>query len=211
MPHIRTSSTAPTSTFIVECSEATWRAAKLDAMSESQTCGWLEEVFREALEGERLLTKNFVKWLNFPLVRNANAGTVTTSCCSEMRCTRRISRSVRGRSSRSRMRSSSPRPSHARAHRARRCRCSRRCGGREWSSTSRRRLDSLRWFEDMARLHPPRPAAVCRGSHDAQQACRLREAEAAGPRLRRAGYCGGSLPDRGSVNSKLQTSNSRES
>ena len=59
-----------TSTFIVECSEATWRAAKLDAMSESQTCGWLEEVFREALEGERLLTKNFVKWLNFPLVRN---------------------------------------------------------------------------------------------------------------------------------------------
>ena len=59
-----------TSTFIVECSEATWRAAKLDTMSESQTCGWLEEVFREHLEGEPLLTKNFVKWLNFPLVRN---------------------------------------------------------------------------------------------------------------------------------------------
>ena len=59
-----------TSTFIVECSEATWRAAKLDTMSESQTCTWLEGVFRESLDGERLLTKNFVKWLNFPLVRN---------------------------------------------------------------------------------------------------------------------------------------------
>ena len=61
-----------TSTFIVECSEATWRAAKLDTMTEAQTCGWLENIFRESLEGERLLTKNFVKWLNFPLVRNVN-------------------------------------------------------------------------------------------------------------------------------------------
>ena len=61
-----------TSTFIVECSEATWRAAKLDTMTEAETCGWLENIFRESLEGERLLTKNFVKWLNFPLVRNVN-------------------------------------------------------------------------------------------------------------------------------------------
>lgn len=59
------------STFIVECSETTWRAAGLDAMSEPETCAWLEEVFREHLDGEPLLTKNFVKWSNFPLVRNA--------------------------------------------------------------------------------------------------------------------------------------------
>jgi anthraniloyl-CoA monooxygenase len=61
---------AATSTFIVECSEATWRAAKLDALSESETCAWLEGIFRDHLDGQPLLTKNFVKWLNFPLVRN---------------------------------------------------------------------------------------------------------------------------------------------
>ena len=60
-----------TSTFIVECSEATWRAARLDAMDEVETCAWLEEIFRDHLDGQPLLTKNFVKWLNFPLVRNA--------------------------------------------------------------------------------------------------------------------------------------------
>jgi anthraniloyl-CoA monooxygenase len=59
-----------TSTFIVECSEATWRAAGLDAMSEPGTCAWLEDVFCDHLDGQPLLTKNFVKWLNFPLVRN---------------------------------------------------------------------------------------------------------------------------------------------
>jgi anthraniloyl-CoA monooxygenase len=59
-----------TSTFIVECSEATWRAAKLDALNDAETCAWLEDVFREHLDGQPLLTKNFVKWLNFPLVRN---------------------------------------------------------------------------------------------------------------------------------------------
>ena len=58
------------STFIVECSETTWRAAGLDSMSEPETCAWLEEVFREHLDGQPLLTKNFVKWWNFPLVRN---------------------------------------------------------------------------------------------------------------------------------------------
>ena len=59
-----------TSTFIVECSEATWRAAGMDTMGEAETCAWLEGVFRDHLDGQPLLTKNFVKWLNFPLVRN---------------------------------------------------------------------------------------------------------------------------------------------
>ena len=58
------------STFIVECSETTWRTAGLDTMGEAATRAWLEDVFREHLDGQPLLTKNFVKWLNFPLVRN---------------------------------------------------------------------------------------------------------------------------------------------
>src|SRR5688500_5231700 len=50
------------STFIVECSEPTWRAAGLDEMEESQTTEFLEGVFSDHLDGEPLLTKNFVKW-----------------------------------------------------------------------------------------------------------------------------------------------------
>ena len=63
---------AGTSTFIVECSEQTWRTAGLDGKDERETCSWLEAVFHEHLDGRPLLTKNFVKWLNFPLVRNAH-------------------------------------------------------------------------------------------------------------------------------------------
>jgi anthraniloyl-CoA monooxygenase len=59
-----------TSTFIVECSDETWRTADFEGMSESETCAFLEDVFREHLDGQPLLTKNFVKWRNFPLVRN---------------------------------------------------------------------------------------------------------------------------------------------
>jgi anthraniloyl-CoA monooxygenase len=59
-----------TSTFIVECTEATWRAARLEQMTETETCRFLEAVFDKHLEGQPLLTRNFVKWLNFPLVRN---------------------------------------------------------------------------------------------------------------------------------------------
>jgi len=59
-----------TSTFIVECSETTWRAAGLDRMSGEQMTAFLEDVFRDHLDGQPLLTKDFVKWLNFPLVRN---------------------------------------------------------------------------------------------------------------------------------------------
>ncbi len=60
-----------TSTFIVECAEATWTAAGLNRMSEGETCRFLEDVFAVHLDGEPLLTNNFVRWLNFPLVRNS--------------------------------------------------------------------------------------------------------------------------------------------
>ena len=58
------------STFIVECAEGTWRAAGLDTATEAETTAFLEGLFAEHLDGAPLLTKSFVKWLNFPLVRN---------------------------------------------------------------------------------------------------------------------------------------------
>ncbi len=62
---------ATTSTFIVECSEETWRNAGFDGMSDEETCAYLADVFKPDLAGRPLLSNNFVKWLNFPLVKNA--------------------------------------------------------------------------------------------------------------------------------------------
>jgi anthraniloyl-CoA monooxygenase len=59
-----------TSTFIVECDEATWRAAGFDKKTEAGTLAYLQRVFKDDLEGHDLLTNNFVRWINFPLVRN---------------------------------------------------------------------------------------------------------------------------------------------
>jgi anthraniloyl-CoA monooxygenase len=59
-----------TSTFIVECDEETWRRAGLADKTEAETCAYLQEVFADDLNGHALLTNSFVRWLNFPLVRN---------------------------------------------------------------------------------------------------------------------------------------------
>lgn len=59
-----------TSTFIVECSEATWARAGFENMSEAETCDYLAEVFKKDLDGHTLLANNFVRWLNFPLIKN---------------------------------------------------------------------------------------------------------------------------------------------
>jgi anthraniloyl-CoA monooxygenase len=59
------------STFIVECAEATWKRAGLDGLGEEETCRYLESVFAEDLAGQPLMANNFVRWLNFLLVRNA--------------------------------------------------------------------------------------------------------------------------------------------
>jgi anthraniloyl-CoA monooxygenase len=59
-----------TSTFIVECSEATWANAGLENMSEAETCAYLAEVFKKDLGGHALLANHFVRWLNFPLIKN---------------------------------------------------------------------------------------------------------------------------------------------
>lgn len=60
------------SAFIVECDEATWRNAGFDKKDEAETRAYLRRVFEEDLGGHDLLTNNFVRWLNFPLVRNRN-------------------------------------------------------------------------------------------------------------------------------------------
>jgi anthraniloyl-CoA monooxygenase len=60
-----------TSTFIVECPPQTWARAGLASLSEAGTCAYLERVFADDLGGHPLLTNNFVRWLNFPLVKNA--------------------------------------------------------------------------------------------------------------------------------------------
>jgi anthraniloyl-CoA monooxygenase len=59
-----------TSTFIVECSEATWQRAGFAAMSDAETCAALARVFERDLEGHALLSNNFVRWLSFPIVKN---------------------------------------------------------------------------------------------------------------------------------------------
>jgi len=59
-----------TSTFIVECPAAAWERAGFAAMSEPETCAYLECLFAEDLGGHPLMTNNFVRWLNFPLVKN---------------------------------------------------------------------------------------------------------------------------------------------
>lgn len=58
------------STFIVECQTATWERAGFASRDEPATCAYLESVFADDLAGEALLTNNFVRWLNFVLVRN---------------------------------------------------------------------------------------------------------------------------------------------
>jgi 2-polyprenyl-6-methoxyphenol hydroxylase-like FAD-dependent oxidoreductase len=59
------------STFIVECPPETWDRAGFAGMSDDQTCAYLAEVFRNDLNSQPLLSNNFVRWLNFPLVKNA--------------------------------------------------------------------------------------------------------------------------------------------
>ncbi|MBC7770698.1 MAG: bifunctional salicylyl-CoA 5-hydroxylase/oxidoreductase [Phycisphaerales bacterium] len=60
------------STFIVECSEATWRAAGFDTMSQDETCRAAEKLFAKYLDGATLDTNSKhlrgSAWLNFPRI-----------------------------------------------------------------------------------------------------------------------------------------------
>jgi anthraniloyl-CoA monooxygenase len=60
---------AETSTFIVECDQETWAAAKFAEMSDAETRAYLETVFARDLGGQALLSNNS-KWINFLVVKN---------------------------------------------------------------------------------------------------------------------------------------------
>lgn len=53
------------STFIVECTEDTWKRAGLDRTTEDETIAYLERVFENELDGHRLI-KNRSIWRSFP-------------------------------------------------------------------------------------------------------------------------------------------------
>ncbi|MGH9008344.1 MAG: FAD-dependent monooxygenase [Acidimicrobiia bacterium] len=57
------------STFIVECSEAAWRSARLDTMSEADSLAFCQDLFAPYLGEHRLLSNESV-WRTFVTVRN---------------------------------------------------------------------------------------------------------------------------------------------
>ena len=56
------------STFIVECRDETWRRSGMDAASEAETVAFLEALFRNELDGHRLIANKSV-WRQFPTIR----------------------------------------------------------------------------------------------------------------------------------------------
>ncbi len=64
------------STFIVECTEATWRGLGFDAMDQDQTCRTAEGLFADWLDGHALMSNarhlRGSAWLNFPRVACSN-------------------------------------------------------------------------------------------------------------------------------------------
>ena len=59
------------STFIVECTEETWKAAGMDEASEAETMAYCGALFAEELEGHDLIANNSV-WRSFPTIRCAH-------------------------------------------------------------------------------------------------------------------------------------------
>jgi anthraniloyl-CoA monooxygenase len=58
------------STFVVECAKDTWKKAGFDRKTDEETCTYLAEIFKNDLARHPLLSNNFVKWLNFVVVKN---------------------------------------------------------------------------------------------------------------------------------------------
>jgi 2-polyprenyl-6-methoxyphenol hydroxylase-like FAD-dependent oxidoreductase len=57
------------STFVAECDPGTWQRAGFAAMGEAETLAYLERVFAETLQEERLVSNRSI-WRNFPNLRN---------------------------------------------------------------------------------------------------------------------------------------------
>ena len=95
---------ADTATFIVECSEATWRRSGFDRMDGDETAQACERIFAKNLGGHPLLTNarhlRGSAWLNFNRVLVRALEPSSTSSCSATPPPPRTSRSDRGRSSR---------------------------------------------------------------------------------------------------------------
>ncbi|MFM7786430.1 MAG: bifunctional salicylyl-CoA 5-hydroxylase/oxidoreductase, partial [Gammaproteobacteria bacterium] len=58
-------------TWIVECSEETWRKAGMETATEEETARYCEKLFAEDLSGHPLITNRSV-WRTFPVIRNEN-------------------------------------------------------------------------------------------------------------------------------------------
>jgi anthraniloyl-CoA monooxygenase len=58
------------STFIVEAVGEAFERAGFEAKGPEDTCRYLEGIFADDLEGQPLLTNNFVRWLRFVIVKN---------------------------------------------------------------------------------------------------------------------------------------------
>ncbi|MCE9637526.1 MAG: bifunctional salicylyl-CoA 5-hydroxylase/oxidoreductase [Planctomycetes bacterium] len=59
------------STWIVECSEDTWKRAGLDRATEAETVAYCADLFRDELKGHALLTNRSI-WRSFPTIRCAH-------------------------------------------------------------------------------------------------------------------------------------------
>jgi anthraniloyl-CoA monooxygenase len=57
-----------TSTFIVECDEATWLKAALDKADEAQSLAYCQQLLADNLDGATLLSNNS-KWVSFPMLK----------------------------------------------------------------------------------------------------------------------------------------------
>jgi anthraniloyl-CoA monooxygenase len=57
-----------TSTFIVECDEASWLKAGLDRADEAQSLAYCQQLLADNLDGATLLSNNS-KWISFPLLK----------------------------------------------------------------------------------------------------------------------------------------------
>ncbi len=60
-----------TSTFIVECTEETWRRAGLDEADEEESLAYCSALFADHLRGHRLMS-NYSRWYTFLTVKNRN-------------------------------------------------------------------------------------------------------------------------------------------
>ena len=57
------------STFIIECTDETWRRAGLDKTTEEETVAYCEKLFADELQGHKLISNNSI-WRAFPTVKN---------------------------------------------------------------------------------------------------------------------------------------------